>query len=559
MKVGAITSIIAAMANVRVGAAERPAFLKSGDRVVFCGDSITEQRMYANYVEDYLSLRYPEMNLSFVNAGWGGDTAKGGALRLDRDVLAVKPDVVILCYGMNDGGYCYVKPEDAAGAFGKSMRAIVKRLKARKVRVVMLTNGAADDSVDALKWLRDVGDYNAGALKAIKNEALRIAADEGLPSFDLFTLMLDTLARAKKEGVDMGKDGIHPDESGSLIMAYGLLKALGVPPRHEEIRADLSAGKGRGNPAVRNLERTGDGWTFDLKLDGLPYCVDEKARKMLPYLPFTQEFNDVRFAIDGLPDGSWYLKLDGAITPVMTRGELDQGLSLTSLWGTAPMAAATRFAAATREKCNLYRQFWRALALPDNFVVEAPYDRRPHMLGLKLAGEAETWRRSLLVSPVVKVEVVRVDRAPIALKAGQAITKWRMAAGFSAHPAKLTAPSAPPLAGWAEAVLEDPNVATGMKCAYANPNPVLVNALAVLESDAAQEAVVTLEGQNDFLVCLNGRDGPSVKEEDAGKDIKLALTQGRNVLLLVARNKRGPVDGFRVIIKSAAAGLKQAF
>ncbi len=33
------------------------------------GDSITEQRIYTNYVENYLSLRYPEMKLSFVNAG----------------------------------------------------------------------------------------------------------------------------------------------------------------------------------------------------------------------------------------------------------------------------------------------------------------------------------------------------------------------------------------------------------------------------------------------------------------------------------------------------------
>ena len=85
--------------------------LRKGDRIIFLGDSITEQQLYTNYVEAYLASRYPELKLTFFNAGWGGDTAPGGCNRLDRDVLALKPDVVTICYGMNDGGYCPMKPE----------------------------------------------------------------------------------------------------------------------------------------------------------------------------------------------------------------------------------------------------------------------------------------------------------------------------------------------------------------------------------------------------------------------------------------------------------------
>ena len=49
--------VFAALAAVSVARAEGP--LKSGDRVVFLGDSITEQRCYTRYVMNYFTLRYP--------------------------------------------------------------------------------------------------------------------------------------------------------------------------------------------------------------------------------------------------------------------------------------------------------------------------------------------------------------------------------------------------------------------------------------------------------------------------------------------------------------------
>src|SRR2546428_1208922 len=50
-------------------------FIKDGDRVVFLGDSITEQRLYTTYIEAYALTRHPNWKLSFRNVGWGGDTS----------------------------------------------------------------------------------------------------------------------------------------------------------------------------------------------------------------------------------------------------------------------------------------------------------------------------------------------------------------------------------------------------------------------------------------------------------------------------------------------------
>src|SRR5262245_6536649 len=84
--------------------------LHDGDRVVFYGDSITDQRLYTTFVEDYVVTRFPRMNVGFVHSGWGGDRVTGGGggpidRRLDRDVIAYKPTVMTIMLGMNDASY----------------------------------------------------------------------------------------------------------------------------------------------------------------------------------------------------------------------------------------------------------------------------------------------------------------------------------------------------------------------------------------------------------------------------------------------------------------------
>ncbi len=90
--------------------AEGPFAIRDGDRIVFYGDSITDQRLYTTFVETYIVTRFPSMNVAFVHSGWGGDRVTGGGggpidRRLARDVFAYKPTVVTVMLGMNDASY----------------------------------------------------------------------------------------------------------------------------------------------------------------------------------------------------------------------------------------------------------------------------------------------------------------------------------------------------------------------------------------------------------------------------------------------------------------------
>src|SRR5881394_2926365 len=105
--------------------------IHDGDRVVFLGDSITEQRLYTTYIEAYALSRHPEWKLWFRNVGWGGDTSwlrqrahpdetklfaaesaaqqkmieEAVANGLGRDVLPLKPTFITIKFGMNDFSY----------------------------------------------------------------------------------------------------------------------------------------------------------------------------------------------------------------------------------------------------------------------------------------------------------------------------------------------------------------------------------------------------------------------------------------------------------------------
>ena len=94
--------------------------LAAGQRVAVVGDSITEQKLYSRYIEDYLLMCLSDLELQVVQLGWSGERAPGFAARLENDLLPFRPDVVTTCYGMNDGLYRPYEPSFKAPCFLKA-------------------------------------------------------------------------------------------------------------------------------------------------------------------------------------------------------------------------------------------------------------------------------------------------------------------------------------------------------------------------------------------------------------------------------------------------------
>src|SRR4051794_39212643 len=113
-------------------------FFKKGDVAVVMGDSITEQRLYSNYLEAWSVTRFPDYNLVFRNVGIGGDRSTGGNSRFKRDVLPHKPTVLTVDFGMNDGGYQAFK-EQTFNVYMKGLQGIADQAKAANIRVLWIT------------------------------------------------------------------------------------------------------------------------------------------------------------------------------------------------------------------------------------------------------------------------------------------------------------------------------------------------------------------------------------------------------------------------------------
>lgn len=49
-------------------AADQDFYIKDHDRIVFYGDSITDQRLYTTFTETYIVTRYPKLHATFMRA-----------------------------------------------------------------------------------------------------------------------------------------------------------------------------------------------------------------------------------------------------------------------------------------------------------------------------------------------------------------------------------------------------------------------------------------------------------------------------------------------------------
>jgi len=306
-------------------AAQSKPLLSPGDRMVFLGDSITEQRIYTRYVMAYFTMAYPGAKLSFRNAGWGGDTSPGGLRRLQRDVLSLKPKVVSICFGMNDAGYQRFD-KGRFDVYMEGMKGLVTEIKRAGAQVVLLTPGCVD------------GDKNPG-IKEFYNDTLadfakgvkQLARAEQIPVFDINALMLDIQTRAKADDpkFTMIPDSVHPSNPGHAIMAFGLLKALGCEGAPPSLEIDAAAAKASAKGCkVDDIKVSAGAVAFTRTDEALPMVFNPDASVVFKYLPPLEEMCRYQFTVTGLADGNWKLTVDGAEVGTFAAADLASGVDL---------------------------------------------------------------------------------------------------------------------------------------------------------------------------------------------------------------------------------------
>lgn len=217
--------------------------LLAGKRVLILGDSITQDGRWVSFLEYLLLKANPTRDFDIVSAGLASETTSGlsekghagGAFtrpciheRLTRALTAVKPSLVLACYGMNDGVY---KPYDEARmrAFRDGVTKLAGAAKSAGAQTVLITPPVFDPA-HVGNWGAYHG-YDAEVLA--KFAAWEVASPPVgvVATVDLHTPMAAALAarRAADPAFKFSRDGIHPGDLGHLVMAVEILKGLGVP------------------------------------------------------------------------------------------------------------------------------------------------------------------------------------------------------------------------------------------------------------------------------------------------------------------------------------------
>ena len=349
------------------GAAAEESALLPKARVAIVGDSITEQKLYSKYVESWLLACSGVPDLRVMQFGWGGETAGGFANRADNDLAVFDPDIVTLCYGMNDGGYQPWRSEIGT-AYEANMRRILDRLSALGVKSVVVGSPGAVDT-NFFRPGQTMADkpahvaYNDN-LAHLRDIDRSLATEKGQRFADVHAAMVDAMAKANgalgpKYDV-CGGDGFHPGPNGQLLMAYAFLKGLGVDGSIGEITVDLSAGTAKGTPGqkVAGVKKDGVVATVEVSSTRWPFCFEGDAnssggtRSILPFVPFNDDLNRYRLKVTGLQTPAAKVTW-GSETKTFTKDQLAAGVNLAAEFPHTPFDEPfAHFQAAVAEKQN---------------------------------------------------------------------------------------------------------------------------------------------------------------------------------------------------------------
>lgn len=181
-----------------------------GDRMTlaFLGGSITQGSVssqytncYAYLVYDWFVRRFPKTAFTYVNAGVGGTTSQFGVARVEEDVLAVKPDFVIIEFSVND---------ENTDFYRETYEGLVRRVYGNPFApaVLLVHNMFYDTGKSAEEKHREIG------------------AHYHLPSVSMKPPIYAQVEAGTIDRRELTPDDLHPNSEGHALLAEVITDCL---------------------------------------------------------------------------------------------------------------------------------------------------------------------------------------------------------------------------------------------------------------------------------------------------------------------------------------------
>lgn len=175
-------------------------------------------------------MLYPSVTLNIINAGISGDRACSGAERVERDVLSHKPDLTVVCYGLNDCAHEKTSLEEYITSLGN----IFDKLKDSRCDIIFMTPNMMNTKISPHLTDKDYIDIaerkaklqNDGILDLFVDEAKKLCNERKIPVCDCYSLW----KKLYHGGVDttelLANKINHPTREMNKLFAYELVKTM---------------------------------------------------------------------------------------------------------------------------------------------------------------------------------------------------------------------------------------------------------------------------------------------------------------------------------------------
>ncbi|GAB3931935.1 SGNH/GDSL hydrolase family protein [Mucilaginibacter myungsuensis] len=369
---------VTASLTLNVARAQSVAPFKTGDRVVFLGNSITDGGHYHSYIWLYYMTHFPNMRFTCHNAGIGGDNVKQMSDRLEDEVLPMRPTVLTVTWGMNDTGYFEWFGGDAKEKgqknvdLAKSRYAVLeaKLKKLPNIKKINILGSPYDETTNSNK--NNLYKGKAAAFSQLIDFQEASAKNNGWGVVDFFHPMTDINTREQARNPDFSLtpgDRVHPDNDGHMVMAYQFLKTQGLA---NKVVADVAINAANKqvskavNCSIKNVAGTTDRITFDYLANSLPYAADTMVRgwgnkkrqsDALAYVPFAKEFNQELLTVKGLKAGNYQLMIDNEVISSYSSDQLSEGINLAENPYTPQYQQAIQIRELNEERWDIERRF----------------------------------------------------------------------------------------------------------------------------------------------------------------------------------------------------------
>lgn len=205
-----------------------PAMTDEGERgidVIFD----PEQGYTAKFRQLLLTL-YPRAQINIINAGISGDSAPGGLARMERDLLPYKPDLTVVCFGLNDCGGGI----DGIQKYHDALVSIIRRLQESGSEVILMTPQPICPRVHTKlrgEWLREYAktleaSFADGIFDRYMQAARGAAAETGAALCDVYAKWMAMY----ENGVDitdlLSNYLNHPTREMHQLFAWSLIDTM---------------------------------------------------------------------------------------------------------------------------------------------------------------------------------------------------------------------------------------------------------------------------------------------------------------------------------------------